>query len=164
MAWSDSAGTCQSRQTGSAGSILQLGRPPDVSGLGSAALDVGRGGLLPDPAIAARIRESAVPSRTQRSPSVRMWGSGRRAKANLWVKHRNRTMVASKPGHTLCLGNSRAGTYLLALWCPVQSRRESDPGFRTELENLVGSVKGKGTSGRTARPKVPMGQAGRTAP
>ena len=89
-----------------------------------------------------------------------MWGSERRAKANLWVKHRNRTMVASKPGHTLCLGNSRAGTYLLALWCPVQSRRESDPGFRTELENLVGSVKGKGTSGRAVRPKVPMGQPG----
>ena len=89
-----------------------------------------------------------------------MWGSERRAKANLWVKHRNRTMVASKPGHTLCLGNSRADTYLLALWCPVQSRRESDPGFRTELENLVGSVKGKGTSGRAARPKVPMGQPG----
>ena len=87
-----------------------------------------------------------------------MWGSERRAQANLWVKHRNRTMVASKPGHTLCLGNSRAGTfYLLALWCPVQSRRESDPGFRTELENLVGSVKGKGTSGRTVRLKVPMG-------
>ena len=44
-----------------------------------------------------------------------------------------------------------ADTYLLVKWCPVQSRRESDPGFRAELENLVGSVKGKGTSGRTAR-------------
>ena len=40
MAWPDSAGTCQSHQTGSAGSILQLGRRPDLSGLGSAALDV----------------------------------------------------------------------------------------------------------------------------
>jgi hypothetical protein len=89
-----------------------------------------------------------------------MWGSERRAKANLWVKHRNRSMLASKPRYTLCLGNSRAGTYLLVLWCPVQSRRESDPGFRTELENLVGSAKGKGTSGRAARPKVPMGQPG----
>ena len=86
-----------------------------------------------------------------------MWGSERRAKANLWVKHRNRTRMASKPGHTLCLGKSGAGTYLLALWCPVQSRRESDPGFRTELENLMGSVKGKGTSGRAVRPKVLMG-------
>ena len=69
-------------------------------------------------------------------------------------------MVASKPGPTLGSGNSMEGTCLLAMRCPVQSRRESDPGFRTELENLVGSVKGKGTSGRTARLKVPMGQAG----
>ena len=30
----------------------------------------------------------------------------------------------------------------------------------TELENLIGSVKGKGASGRTARLKVPMGQSG----
>ena len=89
-----------------------------------------------------------------------MWGSERRAQANLWVKHRNRTMVASKPGHTLCLGNSRAGTYLLALWCPVQSRRESDPGFRTELENLAGDGKGKGTNRRTVRLKVPKRQSG----
>ena len=35
------------------------------------------------------------------------------------------------------------GTCLLAMWCPVQSRRESGPGFRTELENLVDPVKGK---------------------
>ena len=42
----------------------------------------------------------------------------------------------------------------------MQSRRESGPGFRTELENLVGSAKGKGTSGRTVRLKVPMGQPG----
>ena len=89
-----------------------------------------------------------------------MWGSERRTKVNLWVKHRNRSMLASKPGHALCLGNSRADAYLLALWCPVQNRRESDPGFRTELENLVGSVKGKGPSGRTARPKVPMDPSG----
>ena len=52
------------------------------------------------------------------------------------------------------------GAYLLAMRCPVQSRRESDPGFRAELENLVGSVKGKGTSGRAVRPKVPMGKPG----
>jgi hypothetical protein len=64
-----------------------------------------------------------------------MWGSGRRAKANLWVKHRNRSMAASKPRYTLCLGNSGAGAYLLALWCPVQSRRESDPGFLTKIQS-----------------------------
>ena len=58
------------------------------------------------------------------------------------VKHRNRTTVASKPELTLGSGKSMEGTYLLAMWCPVQSRRESDPGFRTELENLVGADKG----------------------
>jgi hypothetical protein len=32
--------------------------------------------------------------------------------------------------------------------------------FRTELENLAGDAKGKGTNGRTVRPKVPMRQSG----
>jgi hypothetical protein len=41
-----------------------------------------------------------------------------------------------------------AGTYLLAMRCPVQKRRESSLGFRAELENLVGDDKGKGTSGQ----------------
>jgi len=34
-------------------------------------------------------------------------------------------------------------TYLLAMRCPVYRRRESIPGFRTELENLAGDGKGK---------------------
>jgi len=53
-----------------------------------------------------------------------------------------------------------AETCLLAMRCPVYRRRESHPGFRTELENLAGDEKGKGASGRTARPKVPMRQSG----
>jgi hypothetical protein len=32
--------------------------------------------------------------------------------------------------------------------------------FRTELENLAGDAKEKGTNGRTVRPKVPMRQSG----
>ena len=40
-----------------------------------------------------------------------------------------------------------ADTYLLAMRCPVYRRRDSHPGFRTELENLVGDAKGKGASG-----------------
>ena len=87
-------------------------------------------------------------------------GIGKTSGSEPVAKHRNRTRVASKPGLTLGFGKCLEGAYLLIRWCPVQSRRESDPGFRTELENLVGSVKGKGTSGRTARLKVPMGQAG----
>ena len=33
--------------------------------------------------------------------------------------------------------------------CPVQRRRDSHPGFRTELENLAGDGKGKGASATT---------------
>ena len=43
---------------------------------------------------------------------------------------------------------SMAGTYQLAMRCPVYRQRESHPGFRTELENLAGDGKGKGTSGK----------------
>src|SRR5436853_5539194 len=74
--------------------------------------------------------------------------------------HRNRTQTTSKPECPACSGSSMEETYLLAMRCPVYRRRDSNLGFRAELENLVGSVKGKGTSGRTARPKVPMGHPG----
>src|ERR1017187_3108679 len=70
-------------------------------------------------------------------------------------RHRNRTRTTSKPEFPACSGISRADTYLLALRCPVYRRRDSHPGFRTELENLAGDGKGKGPSGSTARPKVP---------
>ena len=50
------------------------------------------------------------------------------------------------------------GAYLLAMWCPVYRWRDSNLGFRAELENLAGDGKGKGTSGSPARPKVPMRQ------
>jgi hypothetical protein len=49
-------------------------------------------------------------------------------------------------------------TYLLTMRCPVYRRRDSNLGFRAELENLTGDGKGKGTSGSTARLKVPMRQ------
>src|SRR6266850_8459392 len=39
-------------------------------------------------------------------------------------------------------------------------RHHSRSGSRTELENLSGDAKGKGTSSETARPKVPMRRAG----
>ena len=38
-------------------------------------------------------------------------------------------------------------TYLLTMRCPVYRRRDSHSGSRTELETLIGDVKGKGTSG-----------------
>jgi hypothetical protein len=51
-------------------------------------------------------------------------------------------------------------SYLLAMWCPVYRRRDSHSGSRMELENLIGDVKGKGTSGGTVRLKVPMHRPG----
>src|SRR5882724_10404407 len=76
------------------------------------------------------------------------------------MTHRNQTKTASKPESPACSGSSIEETYLLAMRCPVYRRRDSNLGFRAELENLVGSAKGKSSSGRTARLKVPMGQPG----
>src|SRR5260370_11826758 len=59
-----------------------------------------------------------------------------------------------------CSRKSVAETYLLATRCPVYRRHDSRSGSRTELENLSGDAKGKGTSSETARPKVPMRRAG----
>jgi len=39
---------------------------------------------------------------------------------------------------------------------PVHRRRDSNSGFRMELENRAGDAKGEGASGRPTRPKVPM--------
>src|SRR5215467_5531629 len=55
---------------------------------------------------------------------------------------------------------SMAVTYLLAMRCPVYKQRDFHLGFDTELENLTGGDKGKGASGRTARPKVPIRRSG----
>jgi hypothetical protein len=53
-----------------------------------------------------------------------------------------------------------AATYLLAMRRPVYRRRDSYLGSRTELGNLTGDAKGKGTSGDPARPNVPMHRSG----
>ena len=76
------------------------------------------------------------------------------------MTHRNQTMTTSKPESPACSGNSMEETYLLAMRCPVFRRRDSHSGSRTELENLYGDGKGKGTSGEPARPKVPMRHSG----
>jgi len=52
------------------------------------------------------------------------------------------------------------GTYLLTMRGPAYRRHDSYLGFRTELENRVGGAKGKGTSGRPTRPKVPTHRSG----
>ena len=63
--------------------------------------------------------------------------------------------TTSEPELPARAGKSTAGTYFLAVRCPVYRGRDSNLGFRMELENLVGDAKGKGTSGRPMRPKVP---------
>ena len=60
MAWAGSVGACHSRKTRPGGSALQPGRRPDFPGSRSAALDVGRCGLLQDPDVKARSRERPV--------------------------------------------------------------------------------------------------------
>jgi len=75
------------------------------------------------------------------------------------MTHRNNSDDI-ETGELRCPGKSMVDTYLLAMRCPVYRRRESHPGFRRELENLAGDGKGKGASGRTVRPKVPMRQLG----
>jgi hypothetical protein len=57
-----------------------------------------------------------------------------------------------------------AGTYLLAVRCPVQRRRESSPGFRAELENLAGDGKGKAQVDEPRGRKYRCAAQGRTAP
>jgi hypothetical protein len=76
------------------------------------------------------------------------------------MTHRNTTLTTSKPGMPATSGKSTADTCLLAVRCPVYRSRDSNSGFRTELENLVGDAKGKGTSGSPMRPKVPMRRPG----
>src|SRR5688572_19401637 len=76
------------------------------------------------------------------------------------MTHRNRTRMTSKPESPACSGNSMEETYLLTMWCPMYRRRDSHLGFRTELENLVGSAKRKSTGGSTARLKLPVGERG----
>ena len=71
--------------------------------------------------------------------------------------------TTSEPELPARAGKSTADTYLLAVRCPVYRGRDSNLGFRMELENLVGDAKGKGTSGRPMRLKVPKHRQGRTA-
>ena len=68
--------------------------------------------------------------------------------------------TTSEPELPARAGKSTADTYLLVVRCPVYRGRDSNLGFRTELENLVCDGKGKGTSGGPVRPKVPRRQPG----
>src|SRR5215470_6316506 len=64
-----------------------------------------------------------------------------------------RFQTASELELHYCSRKSVAETYLLATRCPVYRRHDSRSGSRTELENLSGDAKGKGTdAAASARP------------
>jgi hypothetical protein len=64
MAWPDSAGAFPARKAGPGSGPLQLGRGPDLSDFGSAALDVGRCGLRQNAGNQVSNSERAVLART----------------------------------------------------------------------------------------------------
>ena len=97
-----------------------------------------------------------VKRRDLRSRQVGM----REASANEPLMTHRKLSDDIETGEPACPGKSMVGAYLRAMRCPVYRRRESHLGFRTELENLAGDGKGKSTSGRTVRLKVPMRQSG----
>ena len=68
--------------------------------------------------------------------------------------------MMSKPRVGTAFGISSGDVLILPERHPACRRRESRLGSGTERENLAGDVKGKGASGRTARPKVPMHRRG----
>src|SRR5881227_1492907 len=80
------------------------------------------------------------------------------------MRHRNRSSDGIKTGRPPRSGKSIAVTYLLAMRCPVYRQRDFHLGFDTELENLIGGGKGKGSSGSPARLKVPIRRAGTDCP
>jgi hypothetical protein len=75
-------------------------------------------------------------------------------KMNLRRRIEKPLQTTSEPELPARAGKSMADTYLLAVRCPVYRGRDAHSGFRTELENLVGDAKGKGTSGRPMRPRT----------
>ena len=76
-----------------------------------------------------------------------MYGLERRAQVNS-RRRIDRTFGDIKTGvSSLLRDKGMEGTCLLSVWCPVLRERDSSPGFRAELENLVGDAKGKDTSG-----------------
>jgi len=80
------------------------------------------------------------------------------------MKHRKQVDDIKTGVFTLLREEHGGIPYLLAVRCPVYRRRDSDSGFRTELENLIGDAKGKGTSGDPVRLKVPMRRPGADCP
>ena len=80
--------------------------------------------------------------------------------SQLLRRHRNR-LNGIQTGAPPLSERGMAVTYRLAMRCPVYKQRDFHLGFDTELENWIGGGKGKGTSGSSARPTVPIRRSGR---
>src|SRR5215469_13229974 len=89
-----------------------------------------------------------------------MWGLERRMQMNLRRRIEIELGRTPEPELPACSGNSIEVATYRPCGVPVHRRRDSNSGFRTELENLFGDAKGKGTSGRPTRLKVPMHRSG----
>ena len=70
----------------------------------------------------------------------------------------------SKPGGDPTSGISSVDVLIPTERHPACRQREARSGSCTERENLADDAKGKGTSGATARPKVPMRRRGADRP
>jgi hypothetical protein len=102
------------------------------------------------------------------------YGKGVSKLRHVWVREtnaieplmrpRNGSTAGIKTGAPPLSGKSMAETWLLAMRCPGYRWRDSSLGSDTELENLFGGDKGKGTSGSPARPKVLIRRAGADCP
>jgi hypothetical protein len=102
------------------------------------------------------------------------YGKGVRKSRHVWVRETNASEPLMRPrngstdgiktGAPPLSGKSMAETWLLAMRCPGYRWRDSSLGSDRELENLLGGDKGKGTSGSSARPKVPIRRAGADCP
>jgi hypothetical protein len=71
-----------------------------------------------------------------------MWGLERRMEMNRWRRIET-PWTTSEPGLPFNSGESMGETCLPLMRCPVYRRRDSNLGFRTELENLADDGKGK---------------------
>ena len=70
--------------------------------------------------------------------------------------------MTSKPRSAEYLGISMEDACLLSMRCPVQRRRDSHSGFRTELGNLLEAAKGKCSSDEPRGRKYRCFDQGRT--
>jgi hypothetical protein len=112
-------------------------------------------------AVSCWSRKAAGGERLRKRCGLTASGAGERDERKRTVDEASKHLqTAPKPERPHSPGRACAVTYLLAMRCPVYRQRDFHLGFDTELENLIGGGKGKGTRGNPARPKVPKRRSG----